>query len=83
MRALVAGSVVWYEKLAGTLEKGAMPQLLATVVSVLIRVAKAVAESPTCTERLEGNTAAARSAVQPLQLVDKVYVPVSASMIGG
>jgi hypothetical protein len=67
--AFVAGSVVWYEKLAGMKVIGCKPQLSAVVSSMLMTVANAVAVSPTWTERLLGSTAAARLAVQSLQLV--------------
>src|SRR6516162_6152919 len=55
---LVAGSVVWKAKLAGTLVAGVIVHDVAVPGPVLMIVANAVAAIPTWTERLIGNTAA-------------------------
>jgi hypothetical protein len=60
VNALVAGLVVWYAKPAVTLVIGAIVQPAAVAGPEFIRVAKAVAELPSWTDRLEGSTAAAR-----------------------
>jgi hypothetical protein len=56
--ALVAGLVVWYTKLAGTMVTGTTVQPLAADEPLLMMVANAVAVLPTWTDRLDGNTAA-------------------------
>jgi len=55
--ALVAGLVVWYTKLAGTVVTGTIAQPLKAEEPLLMIVAKAVAVLPSSTERLDGNTA--------------------------
>ena len=56
--ALLVGSVVWNVNLAGTIVTGTMAQLVATLMPELMIVANAVTALPTCTERLDGSTAA-------------------------
>ena len=56
--ALLVGSVVWNVNLAGTIVTGTMAQLVATLMPELMIVANVVAALPTCTERLDGSTAA-------------------------
>ena len=56
--ALVAGSVVWNDRLPGMAAGSAIAHPAAIVPPTLMMVAKAVAGAPTWTERLPGNTAA-------------------------
>ena len=71
----MAQSVVWKAKVAGRLVTGAMPQLRAVAVPELIMLAKAVAEVPTCTERLLGKTDATREVKEVDILATKASVP--------
>src|SRR4029450_13840602 len=58
---LVAGSVDWYMNVAGRLIKSERPHPVAITEPTWIIVAKAVAVVPTCTERLDGSTAATKA----------------------
>src|SRR5262245_5159118 len=54
--ALVLGSVVWNDSVAGSVVSKPMPQLKAVTLAGLMIVAKAVAVADTSTERLDGKT---------------------------
>jgi hypothetical protein len=84
---LVVGSVGWKEKFAASPAGGAMLAATAGNAPVLIKVTKAVAALFTCTERLEGRTAATRggtaggSGPQPATKAKSKTLPVAPALL--